>query len=307
MIEETLDPEDWNALRTLGHQMLDDMFDSIATVRERPVWQPMPEAVKQRLRTPVPLEPTDARKVYEEFKQTILPYPTGNTHPRFWGWVMGTGTPVGMLADMLVSGMNAHGAGYDQSAPVVERQVIAWIAELMGFPKGASGLLVSGASVGNLICLAVSRNAKAGFDVRRDGLQEAASTRLVMYCSTETHSWAQRAVELMGLGNRALHRVPVGEDFGIDLVALRAAIEQDRSQGLRPICIIGNAGTVNTGAFDDLLAAGGNLSRPGFVVSCRWGLWRMGGDQPNLARIGTWPGVGRLPGRRSPQVAVPPL
>jgi glutamate/tyrosine decarboxylase-like PLP-dependent enzyme len=180
-----------------------------------------------------------------------------------------------MLADMLVSGMNAHGAGYDQSAPVVERQVIAWIAELMGFPKDASGLLVSGASVGNLICLAVARNTKAGFDVRRDGLQEAANTRLVIYCSTETHSWAQRAVEVLGLGNRALHRVPVGEDFRIDLVALRAAIEQDRSRGLRPICIIGNAGTVNTGAFDDLLALAEICRNQGlwFHVDGAFGAW----------------------------------
>ncbi|MHB9081907.1 MAG: pyridoxal phosphate-dependent decarboxylase family protein [Pirellulaceae bacterium] len=254
LVEETLDPEDWSVLRTLGHQMLDDMFDSMSAVRDRPVWQPMPEAVKQRLRTPVPFESTDANQVYEEFKRTILPYPTGNTHPRFWGWVMGTGTPIGMLADMLISGMNAHGAGYDQAAPVVERQVIEWIADLLGLPQQTSGLLVSGASVGNMIGLAVARNVKAGFDVRHDGLQNSQNTRLVVYCSTETHSWAQRAVELLGLGSRALHRVPVGEDFGIDLVALRTAISQDRSQGLRPICIIGNAGTVNTGAFDDLSA-----------------------------------------------------
>lgn len=273
--EETLDPEDWNALRALGHQMLDDMFDSISTVRDRPVWQPMPESVRQRLRTPVPLEPTAAREVYEEFKQAILPYPTGNTHPRFWGWVMGTGTPIGMLADMLVSGMNAHGAGYDQAAPVVERQVIEWIAQLLGLPQQTSGLLVSGASVGNLIGLAVARNVKSGVDVRRDGLQGIADKRLVVYCSTETHSWAQRAVELLGLGNRALHRVPVGEDFGIDLVALRAAIEQDHSQGLRPICIIGNAGTVNTGAFDDLVALAEICREQGlwFHVDGAFGAW----------------------------------
>ncbi len=274
-VEETLDPEDWDALRALGHQMLDDMFDGISTVRDRPVWQPMPEALRERLRRPVPLEPTDARQVYEEFKEAILPYPTGNAHPRFWGWVMGTGTPIGMLADMLVSGMNAHAAGYDQAAPVVERQVIEWVAELLGFPKQASGLLASGASVGNMIGLAVARNAKAGCDVRRDGLQESAHTRLVVYCSTETHSWARRAVELLGLGNRASHRIPVGEDFRIDIVALRTGMAEDRSQGLRPICIIGNAGTVGTGAFDDLLALAEICREQGlwFHVDGAFGAW----------------------------------
>lgn len=252
--EETLDPGDWNAIRALGHQMLDDMFDHMSTVRHRPVWQAMPEATKQRFRASVPWEPTDARQVYEEFQQAILPYATGNAHPRFWGWVMGSGTALGMLADMLAAGMNAHGAGYDQSAPVVERQVIDWIARLMGLPEHTSGLLVTGASVGNLIGLAVARNAKAGFDVRQQGLQATTRNRFVVYCSTETHSWAQRAVELLGLGNRALRRVSVGDDFQIDLTALRTALEHDRAEGLHPICVIGNAGTVNTGAFDDLLA-----------------------------------------------------
>ena len=253
-IEETLDPDDWDALRALGHQMLDDMFDGLSTVRDRAVWKPMPEAVKRGLREPLPLDPADAAQIYEEFKRSILPYPTGNTHPRFWGWVMGTGTPVGMLADMLTSAMNAHGAGYDQAAPVVERQVIAWVAELLGLPAPTSGLLVSGASLGNLICLAVARHVKAGYDVRRDGLQGNPHGRLIVYCSSEVHSWAQRTVELLGLGNTALHRVAVGDDFRIDVAALRAAIKEDRSQGLWPICIVGTAGTVNTGACDDLAA-----------------------------------------------------
>lgn len=253
-VEESLDPTNWDSLRDLGHAMLDDMFDHFATLRERPVWQPMPEEAKQRLRTAVPREPSDPAMVYEEFKRSILAYPTGNAHPRFWGWVMGTGTPIGMLADMLTSGLNAHGAGYDQAAPVVEGQVIEWIAELLGFPAKTSGLLVSGASVGNLIGLAVARNTKAGFDVRREGHQDGTDGRLVAYCSTETHSWAQRAVELMGLGSRSLHRIAVGADFAMDHAGLRTAITQDRGQGFRPFCVIGNAGTVNTGAFDDLSA-----------------------------------------------------
>lgn len=273
--EVTLDPKDWSALRELGHKMLDDLFDYTSTVRSRPVWKPMPDEAKARLRAPVPRQPTDAHEVYEEFKQNILPYPTGNTHPRFWGWVMGTGTPIGFLADMLASGMNAHGAGYDQAAPVVERQVIAWIAELMGLPPQASGLLVSGASMGNLIGLAVARNAKAGFDVRPEGLHGPDSKPLVVYCSTETHSWAQRAVELLGVGQKGLHRVPAGEDFRIDLVALRAAIREDRAKGMRPICVIGTAGTVNTGAVDDLASLAGICQEEDlwFHVDGAFGAW----------------------------------
>lgn len=250
--EKTLDPENWEELRALGHQMLDDMLDYLASVRERPVWQPVPNDVRARFRAPLPTEPTGVADVYAQFKSAVLPYPTGNIHPRFWGWVMGTGSPLAMLADMLASGMNSHVAGYDQSAAYVEEQVIAWIVEMMGFPDSAGGVLVSGGTVANLLGLAVARHARAGFDVREEGVQGSGHPDLVLYGSTETHSWAQKAAELLGLGNRALRRIPVDAAFQMDMAALREAIAQDRRNGLHPFCVIGTAGTVNTGATDDL-------------------------------------------------------
>jgi glutamate/tyrosine decarboxylase-like PLP-dependent enzyme len=251
---ETLDPRDWNELRALGHRMVDDMLDYLAGVRERPVWQPVPAQVRAAFETPVPLEAADAAAVYDEFRRNVLPYPTGNIHPRFWGWVMGTGTPLAMLADMLASGMNSHLAGYDQSASLMERQVVRWMAELLGMPADSSGLLVSGATMANLVGLTVARNAKAGFDLRERGLQEPGMKRLVFYGSRETHSWARKAAELLGLGNSAFRRVAVNPEYEIELPALRQAIDADRRAGLRPFCVIGNAGTVNTGATDDLAA-----------------------------------------------------
>ena len=251
--ERSLDPQNWNELRGLGHRMLDDMFDYLSTVRERPVWQPLPAATKERLEEPLPRDGSEVGEVYEVFKRDILPYPTGNIHPRYWGWVKGNGTPLGMLSEMLAAGMNAHLAGFEQSALVVETRVIAWLAELLGFPREASGLLVSGGSMANFVGLAAARQARAGYDVRKEGLQ-GDRPLLTVYCSTETHNSIQKAVELLGLGARALRQIPVDANYQIDIDALRTAVAADRAAGHRPIAVVGNAGTVNTGATDNLEA-----------------------------------------------------
>ena len=112
--EETLDPADWESMRALGHRMLDDMLDYMQTVRERPVWQHAPDQVKANFDKPVPLEPQPPEDVYQEFLEYILPYPIGNIHPRFWGWVFGTGTVMGALSDLLGASMNTNSGDLDQ-------------------------------------------------------------------------------------------------------------------------------------------------------------------------------------------------
>ncbi len=171
--EESLDPKDWEAMRILGHQMVDTMMNYLETVRERPAWQPTTSSVKEKLKQSMPTQPEGPEKAYKDFLELVLPYPYGNIHPRFWGWVNGTGTPFGMLAEMLAAGMNPNVAFGDQSAVFVELQVLAWCKELLGYPAESSGMLVSGGSMANLIGLAVARNAQAEFDIRRKGLQAA--------------------------------------------------------------------------------------------------------------------------------------
>src|SRR5579862_6475925 len=182
----SLDPADWDAFRAQAHRMLDDMIDFVAGVRERPVWQPVPDAVKQRLAEPVPAQPTALADVYREFQELILPYATGNIHPGFLGWVHGSGTPTGMLAEMLAAGMNANVGGRDHGAVYVERQVIEWCRTLFGFPEGASGVLVTGTSMANLIGLLVARTDRLGAATRADGIGDAGQ-RLVAYCSRAAH------------------------------------------------------------------------------------------------------------------------
>ena len=249
---ESLDPRDWTEFRALAHRMVDDSLDFLATLRERAPWQPMPQQVRRALtEEPLPRTGQSAEHAYEEFLVNVLPFTNGNRHPRFWGWIQGNGTPLGMMADMLAAGMNAHLAGLDQAPKLVEMQVIAWLAELMGFPRDSSGLLVSGGTMANLVGLAVARHAKAGFDVRAEGLH-GQKTRLTVYASSEIHSWAQKAVELMGMGNASLRRVPVDSTLRVNVSALDGMLTADRERGMRPICVIGSAGTVNSGSIDDL-------------------------------------------------------
>ncbi|HVE80051.1 MAG TPA: pyridoxal-dependent decarboxylase [Gemmatimonadaceae bacterium] len=254
MTDLTLDPRDWEDFRRLAHEMADDVVGHLSTVRDRPVWRPVPAEVRAEFDTPAPLDPTPPAAVYEDFKRHVFPYHLGNTHPRFWGWVCGSGAPVGVLADFLASAMNPNVPGYDQAASLVERQVLRWFAELFGLPPGASGLLVTSGSHANFVALAVARTARAGFDVRRLGV--AGGPPLTFYCSRETHQCAQKAVEVLGHGSAALRRLPVDERFRVDVAALEAAVAADRAAGFRPVCVIGNAGTVNTGAVDDLAALG---------------------------------------------------
>lgn len=251
----TLDPttpEEWREFSTLAHTMLDDMLTHLASLRDQPTWQPVPENIRIALQETLPREGEGAEAVYQSFKENVLPYPNGNLHPRYWGWVQGSGTMLGMMADMLASGMNPHLAGFNQAPSIVEHQVISWLAEMLGFPKGTSGVMASGGTVANIIGLTVARNAKALWNVREDGLQTS-SEPLTMYCSQETHSWVQRGVELLGIGNKYLRRIAVDDSYKINIEELRKQIAQDRADGFKPICVIGSAGTVNTGATDDLI------------------------------------------------------
>jgi glutamate/tyrosine decarboxylase-like PLP-dependent enzyme/GNAT superfamily N-acetyltransferase len=248
--EETLDPTDWEEFRALAHRMVDDSVDYLASVRERPVWQRPPDTVRAALNGPAPWSGCGAPAAYQEFLELVRPYSTGNTSPRFWGWVQGTGSPVGVLADFLASVMNPNAADFNHSPALVEMQVIEWFREIMGFPPGSSGLLVSGGSAANLTALTVARNAMNP-GVREQGVA-AAQGRLTLYASSEVHSSVRKAAELLGLGEQGLRLVATRPDYTIDLDELARMLAEDRAQGLKPFCVVGTAGTVNTGAIDPL-------------------------------------------------------
>ncbi len=248
--EETLDPSDWSESRATGQRMLSDAFDDLENIRSRPAWKRISLEAKAALHEAPPRNPQSLNSVYEDYRTNIEPYALGNRHPRFWGWVIGSGTAIGMLGDMLASAMNTNSGGFEQSSAYVEEHLIGWFKELFGFPAEASGLLVSSGSAANLTSLIVARDAIVP-SVVGEGLA-AIERRPVMYASEEVHNSVEKAVGIIGLGRSALRRIRTKDDFTMDVEALKEAIAADKAAGLHPVCAIGTAGTVATGAIDDL-------------------------------------------------------
>ena len=253
MFEETLDPADWDESHEVARGAVDDAVAYLRDVRQRPVWREMPAQVRASFDAPAPRRPTPLAEVYREFTDEVMPYPMGNVHPRFWAWYMGSSNFTGALADFLAAVQGSNLGGGNHAAARLDTQVVNWCKEMVGFPAGASGALVSGGSMANLLALVVARNVKAGVDVREQGVA-AIPKPLRVYGSDQMHNCHRKAMEAIGLGNSALQRIASRADLRIDTEALAAAVARDRANGLQPAVVIANAGTVNTGAIDGLAA-----------------------------------------------------
>jgi len=239
-------------IKRVGYQVIDLIAAYLDHLPDRPVFRPVPESLAhQFLSTPAPVTGVDPDRILAEFRDTVAAYPFGNGHPRFWAWVNSPPVVIGVLAEALAAAMNPSCAGGNHAAIYVERQVLNWFKEMLGFPAASMGLLVSGGSMASLTALAVARHAKAGFDVRREGLR-GTGPRLMLYLSEEGHGCMRKAAELMGIGNDNVRTVAVDADLRMRVDDLQAQIAADLAAGHRPFAVAASAGTVNTGAIDPL-------------------------------------------------------
>ncbi len=248
MTGDSLDPEDWDSFRATAHDMLEAALDKMQSATEGRVWTPLPDGIKQSLTSDLPREGIGIERT-QQAVQALMPYGVGNTHPRFFGWVHGAGSPNGLVADIAAAAMNANLGGRDHGAIYVERQVVQWVRSLFEFPDTASGLVVSGTSMATVVALKVARDVKLAFANQRVG---SSGVELVGYTSVQTHNCVARAFDLLGLGTDALRLIAVDENFEMDVAALKSAIAADKVAGKVPFCIVGTAGSVNVGAIDDL-------------------------------------------------------
>jgi aromatic-L-amino-acid/L-tryptophan decarboxylase len=247
---------DAEEFRRLGHAAVEMAADYFARLPDNKVFTPMPEGERNwLLKQTLPEQGVGGDDIFRQFREQILPYPMGNGHPRFFGWVNSPPAMLGVIFEFLAASMDPSCAGGDHAAIYLEHCVTRWLAELLNFSETeCGGLLVSGTSLASIIAIAAARFRaldNLGWNVRAKGLA-AVPAKLVLYASAEAHSCIQKAVELLGLGADSMRKIAVEADFRMDVAALRKAILADRSAGREPFCVVASAGTAGTGAIDPL-------------------------------------------------------
>ena len=243
---------EWPAdeIRRVGYRAVDMIAEHLVALPEEPVFRPVPaELASQWLGSEPPESGAEADDVLDAFARDIEPFPFGNGHPRFYGWVNSPPVVLSVFAEALAAAMNPSCAGGNHAAVYVERAVVNWFKQIVGFPAASMGLLVSGGSMAALTALAVARQVKCGFDVRARGMQ-GAPAKMTCYRSGEGHGCHQKAIELLGIGHEDFRVVEHDRALCMKPAALGAAIAADREQGNVPIAVIASAGAVNTGAFE---------------------------------------------------------
>jgi glutamate/tyrosine decarboxylase-like PLP-dependent enzyme len=248
---------DAEEFRRAGHELVDSIARFLERLPSRPVAAAEAPQIVEKLidaGASLPDEGMDADTLLRSTAQLLFDHSLFNGHPRFFGYITSSPAPIGMLGDLLAAAVNAN-VGSWRLGPVateIEAQTVRWIAELIGFPPGGGGLLVSGGNMANTVPLFAARAAAAEWDIRKGGVADAAARPLRVYASEETHTWIQKATDMAGIGTDAIRWIPTDDDLRMRTDALRSAIERDRRAGDVPMMVVGTAGSVSTGAVDPL-------------------------------------------------------
>ena len=240
-------------LRGLAKAFADLATDYFAGVAQRRVFTTATgTGLQTRFDEPAPNESSSLASLIDDCRD-IIDGSRHNGHPRFFGYVASPSTPVGAFADLLASSLNASVTSWrsSPSGTQIEQTVVRWLGMLIGYDKDAHGLLTSGGSLANLTALLIAHRSQSPASISETGIQNS-GPRLIVYASDQIHFSIIKAADILGLGHESVRLVPTDDQFRVDPAALRASIERDRKDGLKPFCVVGSAGTAATGAVDPL-------------------------------------------------------
>jgi aromatic-L-amino-acid/L-tryptophan decarboxylase len=244
-----IDPE---IFRKNGYLLIDEIVALLASIHDRPVAQgEHPSQVKSLLPNGLPMEGTSLEDVLRTSIKLLFNHSVFNGHPRFWGYITSSPAPTAMLADLLAAAVNSNVGAYVLSpmATEIEKQTIGWISQLIGYRQDSTGIFVSGGNMANITALAAARTSKANWNIRQTGF---GIRQMLIYASKETHTWINKAADLLGFGLDNIRWIDVDKNQRMKVDALEAQIQADLVSGYYPFIVIGTAGSVSTGVVDPL-------------------------------------------------------
>ena len=244
---------DSSRARQFADQALDLWQEFLEALPDLPIGNSSGQRqIAEAVRLPIQDAPMPDDQLFGYLRRILFESSVYAGHPRFMAYITGAGTVPGAVADLLAAGVNMNLGSWRLSPSATEIELLLgrWFAEQFGLPQGSGGLIVSGDAMANFVALAAARDNKAGWDVRAKGV--FAGPPLVLYASQEVHVVTDRAADMLGLGTDAVRKIPVDGDYRIRVAELEAAIKRDKDAGLKPFAVVANAGTVATGAIDDI-------------------------------------------------------
>ncbi len=242
----------FEARRELGYRLIDVVNDYFGSLPDRAVQAPAEQRVYPLRLSGIPEAGDHAGKVFDEVCRELI---DGGFHipsAHYLGMMNPTPTYMAFLAESLVAALNPQLATVARSklASGIEAETVRWVGELVGWPSGFSGTFTTGGNEANFSALALALSRRFPGAVE-DGIATC-TARPVLYTSVEGHHSLDKSTGLLGLGRKALRRVPVNESLQLDVQELEAAIHQDLAAGNIPFCVVATAGTTGSGAIDQL-------------------------------------------------------
>lgn len=243
--------------KIIGYQLVDAISNFIGTIKEKPVTTAeTPKQIQQLLgNATLPEEGTNVSEIVARSTDLLLQHSLLNGHPKFFGYITSSPTPIGALADFLAATVNPNvGANIlSPMATAIEKQTVKWLSEFIGASPSCGGILVSGGNMANFTAFLAARTAKAPKTLKEDGLANTAG-EMVFYCSKATHTWMEKAAVLFGHGTKAIRWIATDAENRMKTEILVQTINEDLKLGKKPFLVIGNAGDVSTGVVDNLSA-----------------------------------------------------